>query len=186
MFQLNGKFFDVGIAQVINGEHYPVGWFSNPNERSKMGIIEVLDPPIPDRKFNYVTRLESGYYEEVPKPLSVIKEMLKADVTAKRWEVENGGITLPDGRKILTAKADQDRVDTALNNMERYDIQYLDFKSGSGWVKVTYSDLKAMGAAMVIHVQKCFSAEAKKHFEIDNMQFIEQLKSYNIDSGWPS
>lgn len=131
-----------------------------------------------------------GYIEQeraaAPPSLDFLREQVKALATSQRKQIEAAGITLADGSRILTAKEDQDRIDTALANMERYAIKSLDFKAASGFVTLGYDQLKAIGAAVVAHVQGCFTAEMKHHAAIDALQDAEAVASYDYSSGWPT
>lgn len=121
----------------------------------------------------------------LPPSLDYLKNQVQREVTAMRWQHETGGLTLPNGMRILTAKDDQDRVNSVLANMERYQVAEVDFKAASGWVRASYEDVKSIGAAIMQHVQACFSAEKAHHDAIDALDSIEAVAGYDYTIGWP-
>lgn len=139
---------------------------------------------------NYLTRWANSSYVErggviVPASLDALRDQLKAEVTALRWTKEAGGIVTADGLQILTETSDQDRIDTALSNMERYGLSSVDFKAASGFVTVTYDQLKAIGRLIVLHVQGCFTAERDHYQALDKLDSIEAICAYDYTQGWP-
>ena len=48
MFLLNNVKVNQDIQRTIGDVQYPAGWFSNPDERAKVGMVEVPDIPRPD------------------------------------------------------------------------------------------------------------------------------------------
>lgn len=126
---------------------------------------------------------------------SATAEQLKAIVTAFRWEVETGGITLPTGVRVATGIDDQNRITSVVANAERAGLDEVDFKAAEGWVKVTLAELQAIATAVALHVQACFSAERAHHEAIDALLAQHQddpealqaaLDGYDESQGWPS
>lgn len=122
-------------------------------------------------------------YERLPTPINP-REALKAAATAKRWEVETGGITLPGGVQVGTTKADQDRVTSVMANAESAGVTSVDFKATSGWVTLSIPEIKAISKAVTLYVQACFTAERAHHEAIDAASDAA-LASYDVDAGWP-
>lgn len=129
-----------------------------------------------------------------PEP-QINSDQLKAAVTAFRWKVETGGITLPSGVAVATAIDDQNRITSVVANAERAGLDEVDFKSAQGWVKITLAELQAIAAAVARHVQACFSAERAHHEAIDALQAQHSsapqvlqaaLNAYDVAQGWPS
>lgn len=112
------------------------------------------------------------------------RQSLKEAVTAKRWTVETGGITLPNGVRVKTAKDDQDRITATIAGMEGAGIDSVDFKAEPGWVTVTLAELKDIRTMIALHVQACFSAERSHHEAIDALP-PEELDGYDVGEGWP-
>lgn len=128
-----------------------------------------------------------------PKAEPVTAEGLKAAVTACRWGVETGGITLPTGVRVATGIDDQNRITSVVANAERAGLEEVDFKAAEGWAKVTLIELQAIATAVALHVQACFSAERAHHEAIDALALIADpqerqtaLDAYDESQGWPS
>ena len=120
-------------------------------------------------------------------------QKLKAIVTAFRWEVETGGITLHTGVRVATGIDDQNRITSVVANAERAGMEEVDFKAAEGWAKVTLIELQAIATAVALHVQACFSAERAHHEAIDALALIADpqerqaaLDAYDESQGWPS
>lgn len=122
----------------------------------------------------------------------VTTESIKELITKKRWEVETGGITLPNGIRVATGIDDQNRITSVVANAERAGLEEVDFKSAEGWVKVTLAELQAIATAIALHVQACFSTERAHHEAIDVIARVEDeedqkelLKNYDFSKDWP-
>ena len=62
MFLLNNIKVHQDIQRTIGDVQYPAGWFSNPEARAKVGMIEVPDPVRPDDSlFTYVENPDGSY-----------------------------------------------------------------------------------------------------------------------------
>lgn len=117
---------------------------------------------------------------------------LKEDITKKRWEIETGGISLPNGLNVATGIDDQNRITTVVANAERSGIDEFDFKAISGWTRVTLAELQEISSSIARHVQACFSAERAHHEAIDSIALTDdpvlrqaELDSYDTSKGWP-
>lgn len=130
-----------------------------------------------------------------PEPAQVNPEDIKAIVTAKRWQVETGGITLPAGVHVATGIDDQNRITSVIANARLAALDTVSFKASSGWVTLTIAELEGIAAAIALHVQQCFSAERAHHEAIDALaalhaedaQALQQaLDAYDVVHGWPS
>lgn len=140
---------------------------------------------------------ESGVPVAIFKQPSAVDlcESAKSAVTALRWLHETGGITLPNGVHVATGIDDQNRITSVIANAELAGVEVVDFKAASGWVSISVADLKAVAAAIALHVQQCFSAERAHHEAIDALaaQHAEDeqalqaaLQAYDIEQGWPT
>jgi hypothetical protein len=133
------------------------------------------------------TEFHTTEQQEIAAQLVIQKSFKKQAVATKRSKVEQGGITVDNGVRILTAKEDQDRIDTALNNMERYSLVTVDFKAADGvWISATYDGLKTIGQAVVSHVQACFTAERMHGDRIDALPDSQAVAKYDLTTGWPA
>lgn len=125
-------------------------------------------------------------------PRIITTESLKAEITAKRWQNETGGLTLPSGVRVATGIDDQNRITSVIANAELAGVSSVDFKAASGWVTVTVQELQAIAAAIAVHVQACFTAERVHHEAIDALAEQHEgddlqaaLAAYDVQSGWP-
>lgn len=121
-----------------------------------------------------------------PRGFEELRAALMTAVTAKRWAVENGGLTLPGGIRVLTGKSDQDRITSVIVNSEIAGIESVDFKADSGWVTVTIAELKQLARAIALHVQACFTAERAHHEAIQALTTSAQARAYDVAEGWPN
>lgn len=119
--------------------------------------------------------------------LSDFKAALLQATTAKRWQIETGGITLSDGTRVLTAIEDQNRISQAATNGVRLNFESVMFKDAQGaWVELPLAKLIAVADAVALHVQACFAAESVHHAAISALASIPAAQSYDIGTGWPT
>lgn len=122
-----------------------------------------------------------------PQPtLDMLQVQLVQAATAKRWEVETSGITLPDGVRVATDKADQDRITAVVVNAAAAGVETLDFKAVHGWVTLTVAEVQGVASAIALHVQACFSAERAHHVAIAALTTAEAAQVYDLSAGWPT
>lgn len=117
--------------------------------------------------------------------LEGLKAKLTEAATAKRWEIETGGIVLPSGERVATDKADQDRITSVIVNAAAAGIETIDFKGATGWMTLTIAQMSGIAIAVAQHVQACFSAERQHHEAIAALSIIESAQAYDLSSGWP-
>ncbi len=123
--------------------------------------------------------------QPVEVPFDVHKEQRKEMVTAHRWLIETGGLTLQDGTRVLTGIEDQNRIATSIQGMRDAGKVSVDFKAASGWVTLTLDQLVAVSTAIVAHVEACFSNERALHEAIDACTDVSELEAIDINAGWP-
>lgn len=110
---------------------------------------------------------------------------LLADIAAKRYAVETGGLTFADGMCVGTDRQDQATITGAVSATQLGQVSF-DWKGADGtWIALTAKQIMQIGAAVAAHVQACFSAE-KQHCEAVEKLKDAKLDGYNIDAGWPS
>lgn len=118
--------------------------------------------------------------EITPTLITRIKNDLKAKVTDLRWQKESSGVTLPNGMSIATAKDDLDRMNSVLVNAPIAGISEFDFKSASGWVKITIEQLGGISVVVSHFVQRCFTKERTYHELIEATNDFHDLLNLNI------
>lgn len=140
-----------------------------------------------------MTAEEVAAHLNPPEP-PITAEKLKEIVTAFRWEVETGGITLPGGIRVATGIDDQNRITTVVANARLAALETVKFKAASGWVTLTLAEIEAVAAAVALHVQQCFAAECAHHeaidalvveFDGDPQGLQAALDAYDESQGWP-
>lgn len=67
MFLLNNIKVSESVQRTIGDVQYPAGWFSNADERAKVGMIEVADPVRPDDNLFNVVENPDGSYTATPR-----------------------------------------------------------------------------------------------------------------------
>ncbi|HEX7865997.1 MAG TPA: DUF4376 domain-containing protein [Variovorax sp.] len=113
------------------------------------------------------------------------RAQLKDKVTARRWLVETGGITLAGGVKVKTGIEDRTRIAQVIQGMEANGYADVPFKAESGWLTLTLAQMNALLKAIASHVRACFESERAHHEAIDALD-ASAIGSYEILANWPS
>lgn len=135
-----------------------------------------------------VTDVATATYTLTDRNVDDRKEELLSRLAAKRWEVETGGIKI-NGSSIRTDEVGQGKITGALALMDKAPgLSSIDWEGQPGvWVTLDKATLEAIGVAVGMHVQACFSRarviseaiqEASNHDELDDAQA-------EIETGWP-
>lgn len=125
-----------------------------------------------------------GYIVE-SRPLIDCKTEAKTAVTAKRYTVETGGVTVGEA-VIRTDRESQGLIGGAYSAAKNGVIDNFDFKSATGWVTLPAANVIAVGELVATHVQGCFSRERALHEAIDAAGDHSALLAMDIDADWPS
>lgn len=118
----------------------------------------------------------------VAKSLVLLKSEKTAAITARRWEVETGGITL-NGAAIATDAATQAKLSGALQLVQDDDTRILDWKGVNGWISLNAAAVTAIAVAVGTHVQACFSREKALHAAVDAAEDGDDLALIDVDAG---
>lgn len=153
----------------------------NANTKKLVEIAPVKDGDKWRQAFEVITLTSA----EKTAALQSKKSELLASATAKRWEVETGGVTFSDGVRVGTTTQDQNRITTVIANSHLASVATVDFKAESGWVTLTLEELQSVAAAIALHVQACFSAERAHHEAIASLGTLAAANAYDIAQGWP-
>lgn len=127
-------------------------------------------------------------YDVVDIDIEELRQAKLEAATDMRWSVMTGGMTLPNGVQVGTTIDDQNRITSVVANAALAgltDADEVDFKSNSGWVRITIAEVKAIAGAIGQFVQACYSAERAHHEAIDKLKTPEQIRDYDIEVGWP-
>lgn len=146
------------------------------------------DPRTHTLTFDGVELVEGIYharYTLVPLPAEQVRATLMQAVSAKRWAVETGGLTLPGGATVGTTIDDQNRITSVIANAQLAGVASVDFKAQPGWVTLSLTQMQGIAAAIALHVQACFSTE-RAHHEAISAASDTEMYGYDINAGWPA
>lgn len=151
--------------------------------------LQVLGARIADYK-ELTPEQKSAHLNPSPLPASV--EQLKTGVTAYRWEVETGGITLSSGMRVATGEDDQRKNSQALTDAKLVGFESINFSTLGVWYTLTILQLEDVVKAVAKHRQACRDSERAHHEAIDVIAQIADpqerqaaLDAYDESQGWP-
>lgn len=137
MFLLNNIKVSESVQRTIGDVQYPAGWFSNADERAKVGMIEVADPVRPDENLFTVVENPDGSYTATPRTADDI-----AAYQANKDAQQAQSVRATRGQKLAdsdwTQVADAP-VDKAVWATYRQALRDITAQSGFPWT-VTYPD----------------------------------------------
>lgn len=118
--------------------------------------------------------------------IQVLKVALKAEVTEKRWRVENGGVTLPNGVKIKTDRESQAQLNSAFTCLKNGIFSTTPWKAeGEVWIDVGLAEIEPIVRVVAQHVNACFAVERQHHAQIESMYDPSALLAYDYGTNWP-
>lgn len=141
--------------------------------------------PYPERPsqahvFDYAT---DAWFD--PRTLEQRKDALRAELAQRRWEVETGGLAMPNGMRVLTGRADRDNITSLILASDAAGITAVDFKAASGWVRLTLEEVREIARAIAVHVQACFSAERAVNSDIDALKTLAEIDAFELTATGP-
>lgn len=93
------------------------------------------------------------------KPLPLLRADMLSALADYRYQVETGGITLPDGTRIKTEREDQAMTNAAYSSLKNGLVSSTEWKSANGWLTVTLTELEPVATVLARHVAASFGAE---------------------------
>lgn len=137
--------------------------------------------PVNDSLLPWITEdyIANGDAIEAPS-IDYLREQLKDALAAHRFEIETGGVALPDGSRILTDRESQAQLTSAFQTLTQPFVEEIDWKGPDGWVTVTETELRPIAQAVARHVQGCFKAERQVSEQIDAAEDAEALYGIEI------
>lgn len=145
-------------------------------------------------------------YEVVPLPFDPIKdeagtilkttEEVKAEylaqwktelndhVAQKRFAVETGGVTLPDGTTIKTDRESQAQLSSAYTSLKNGLIPSTQWKADGTWLTVTLAEIEPIAQAVAVHVANSFNKEKAHQEAIDAITTFAEAESYDGSINW--
>jgi hypothetical protein len=151
-------------------------------------VVDVTDYPEPARFYHIgqpvLTVAADGQAVEESRPINpyamdYLRSLVLDDLADHRWRIETGGVTLPDGSRILTDRESQAQLTSAYQSLSMPFVDSIDWKAAEGWVTVTEAELRPIAQAVAQHVQWCFKAERQVSEQIAAAESAEAL--YGID-----
>jgi len=137
MYLLNNIKFNPDIQRTIGDVQYPFGWFADPAERAKIGVIEVADPVKPDESLFTSVENPDGSYTATPRTAddiaayNAVKDAEKANSVRK---IRNLKLTETDWTQVADAP-----VDKAIWATYRQALRDITSQSGFPWT-ITWPD----------------------------------------------
>ncbi|MFQ2454837.1 DUF4376 domain-containing protein [Aeromonas caviae] len=130
---------------------------------------------------------DEGYPVAIEPPSQVrTKDVLRAEVAAKRWHVETGGIVV-DGMPVATDIDSQARLNSAYISLKLGHINDTKWKDVNGtFTQITLIEMEKLAQAVAKHIRDCFSRENAHNEIINSLRTQDELDTYDIDTGWPS
>ncbi len=148
--------------------------------------VEEMEPAVQEGQWVQRWRVVPLTPAEIAARLAGDKARLLAAATARRWEVETGGVSFPDGTRVGTTTEDQNRITTVIANAALAGVSAVDFKAATGWVSLTLAELQGLAAVIALHVQACFTAERAHHEAITELTSIAEVRDYDLSASWPA
>ena len=134
-----------------------------------------------------ITADEDGYPVaiDLPQPIRTQTSLL-AEVAAKRWQVETGGISI-GSTPIATDRESQAQVSSAYASLKGGLITDTPWKAMDGsFTLFTLAEIEPVAQAVAAHVRACFAAERAHSEAISAMMTQAGLDAYDIAIGWPT
>lgn len=155
-------------------ENITILWWEGRNPAHYFGLVAN------DRKIDVPGVLREIDTEEWAKLIEQRRNVRLKELADHRWQIETGGVTLPDGSRILTDRESQAQLTSAYQSLTQPFVDSIDWKAADGWVTVTETELRPIAQAVARHVQGCFKAERQVGEIINAAEDAEALHAINI------
>lgn len=130
-------------------------------------------------------RRVTATYALEPRPLATVKSERLAALSAHRWRIETGGITI-SGVQVRTDIESQGKITGAAALVKEVPDTVIDWKGASGWVQLDAETMTAIALAVGTHIQGCYSAEKAHAAAISACNTAEAAGTYDFTGGWPA
>lgn len=136
-----------------------------------------------------VAKIAALGFVEVPERAPTLEERkaaMLAEVSARRWAVETGGIVV-NGAPIRTDEIGQAKLTGAVALFDNDpDLESIDWEGQPGmWVTLDGETIRALGVAVGRHVQACFTRARALHEAIAAAETHGDLDAIDLEAGWP-
>lgn len=116
-----------------------------------------------------------------PDTLGTAKQRKLAELAAKRYAFETGGVNL-NGTTFSTDRQTQATITGALVGMSNGMLQSIDWKANdTHWVTLTAAQMQELAQTVADHVQTSFSLEKTLAAQVAAAQTVEEVQAI----GWP-
>lgn len=109
-----------------------------------------------------------------------IKKEMKSSLANIRYEKEISGTETTDGTKVLTNRESQASINSIYNALANSVISSTQWKTPTGWVEVTTTEMLPIVTALNEHVSKSFGAEQTVSSAIDAALTVDDLRAINL------
>lgn len=151
-----------------DGRQYPGAWWrtSSPQERSGLGF-RIYEPEI------------------IPPTLEERKAALYEAISAKRKDIETGGVEV-GGAMIRTDATSQAKISGAIAFAAADpELVEIDWEAQPGvWITLDVATLTTIGIAVGRHVQACFSRARALSQTVTSASTHAALDAIDIEAGW--
>ncbi len=177
-------------------------------EKARRAWVRYAPPPFDavheriETAFAQVDGVWVATYTVVPGPAEPALNAAKAIVAARRWDVQNAGVTVAIADKptrFLSTKEGQSDIGNALQLAMAADAGSgagtfsMTWKSLDGFVTLKVADLTAIGMAIGLHVAASFAREAAIDETLEEAATALGATAYSVrdalaaelDKGWP-
>lgn len=164
MYLKDGIKFDITAQHTIEETQYPRGWFLDPSEREKMGIVEVDDIPRPHPALYDSVENPDGTWTSTPRDPAVIeaerKAQAHAEANAERDTKLAAGFT-HDGTLWHCDPIFQSQVQgfvlAYVTGVLHPGLTVLIRAKDNKRILLTRTELMELAAALMAHVQKVYA-----------------------------
>ena len=116
--------------------------------------------------------------------LAKYKEMRIRQLAEERWNYEVAGIIVPYGDSVIDVKTDRESranfTDIAIQAAA--DLSFtLDWKTPTGWIKLTSPEIAVIMKAIREHVQRAYQKEARCMEAIRQATTLDEVKAITFE-----
>lgn len=183
------RWFNDGGKPLTPEQWRTYGYYPNEHERPEYNPLLQRLVQKPRSEWLIESKRVVVTYDVVDIDIEELRQTKLQEATDMRWQVMTGGMTLPNGVAVGTTIDDQNRITSVVANAELAgltDVDEVDFKAVSGWVRVTIAEVKQIAGAIGQFVQACYSAERAHHEAIEALETREEVSAYDVGVGWPA
>jgi len=155
-------------------ENITILWWEGSNPAHYFGLVAN------DRKTDVPGVLREINETDWAELIEQRREVRLQELADHRWQIETGGVTLPNGSRILTDRESQAQLTSAYQSLSMPFVDSIDWKAAGGWVTVSEAELRPIAQAVAQHVQACFKAERQVSEQIAAIESAEMLHAFDL------